>query len=189
MTGPTTATPTPCDLDYLRLRAEPCGDCLEWRATLSKESYPIISLRVPDGQGGREQRQFYVRHLVFWLTRGAPPADRRYVITTTCRNKLCIAPAHVVRVLRGTVYKQAAAAGAWKSAAYRAKVSAGKLRNSQLTDAGVARIRAHEGSLATLAQELQISEAYAYMIRRGTARKGHTGPWAGLMAAAERQTR
>lgn len=182
----TTLQDPPCDLSYLRLRATECGDCLEWRATVSKEGYPIINLRVPQpGQAAKVQKQYYVRHLVYWLKHGRPvPLDRRFSLVTTCRNKLCIAPDHVERWSKTRINKQSRAKGAWQSTAFAAKVAITLRRKSRLSDESVARIRTHEGALRELADELQISLAYAYMIRRGKCRRDYSNPFSQLLAGA-----
>lgn len=181
-----TTQAAPCDMDYLRLRATECGDCLEWRATVSKEGYPILTLRVPQpGQAAKVQKQYYVRHLVYWLKHGRPaPPDRRFSLVATCRNKLCIAPDHIERWSKTRINKQSRAKGAWQSTAFAAKVAATRRRNSHLSDAGVARIRAHEGALRELADELKISVAYAYMIRRGKNRRDYSNPFSQLLTKA-----
>lgn len=173
----------PIDADYIRLRTSECGDCLEWTSTLNAGGYPVGTFRTrgPEGQPG--QRQYYVRHLVWWLQRGAPPpVDTTHYITTTCGNPLCVASAHLVRKTRSRAVREAAARGAFKSLAFRAKVSQGRTRNSKLSPADVARIRTHTGALKPLANELGISESYAAMIRRGKNRRDYSTPFAGLMA-------
>lgn len=182
----TTLQDPPCDMDYLRLRAVECGDCLEWVATTSKEGYPVLTRYLPQpGQPNKLQKQFYVRHLVYWIKHGKPPpADRRFSIVATCRNKLCIAPDHVERWSKSRINKQSRAKGAWQSAAFGAKVAINRRRHSHLSDEGVARIRSHEGALRDLAAELQISLAYAYMIRRGKNRRDYSNPFSQLLATA-----
>lgn len=52
----TTLQDPPCDMDYLRLRAVECGDCLEWVATTSKEGYPVLTRYLPQpGQPNKLQ--------------------------------------------------------------------------------------------------------------------------------------
>ena len=173
----------PIDADYIRLRTRECGDCLEWASTRNRAGYPVCTFRTrgPEGQPG--QRQYYVRHLVWWLQRGAlPPKDRSYYITTSCGNPLCVASAHLVRKTRSKALREAAARGAFQSLAFRAKVSQGRTRNSKLSTADVARIRTHAGARKPLADELGSTEAYAAMIRRGQNRRDYRTPFAGLMA-------
>ncbi len=179
-TGP---TPAPCTADHLALRTREVGTCHEWTATLMKQQYPIISLRVPGPDGAPVQRQFYVRHLAWWLRHGKPPAvTPKRVITNTCGNTRCINPAHLRLVDKATVLRRTAAQGAWQGHAFAAAVSAGRRRHSKLSDEAAAEIRASTAPLAELASKHGISRAYACMIRRGRFRRDYANPFAGLMA-------
>ena len=175
--------PCPVNADFIRLRTRECGDCMEWASTLHGDrGHPICTASQRDADGQRQQRQYSVRHLVWWLHHGAPPLrDRRHVVTTSCGNPLCVAIAHLVRKSRSKLNRESSQRGAWQGLAFKAKVSQARSRNSRVSDADIARIRTHEGPLKPLAKELGISESYAYMVRNGKNRRDYTNPFAGLI--------
>lgn len=173
--------PAPCDMNYLQLRCRPCGECLEWLGAHVHGRFAVVTLRIPAPDGSRGQRQFYVRHLMYWLRHGRrPPVDRQRVLTVNCGNERCVAPAHLVLTTKTKVNQRTAATGAWRTLAFRAKVAIGRRRNSELSDAAVAEIQNTDTPIAELAQRNGITETYARFIRKGKNRVDYSNPLAAL---------
>lgn len=169
----------PCDMDYLRLRATECGDCLEWQAAYVHDRYPVVTFRIPDASGKRKQRQFYVRHLVYQLkARKSVPKDGQHVISTSCENERCIAPAHVIVTTKSALSERAAQRGLYGGLEFRARVSAGVRHRRKLSDEGVNEIRTSEASVKTLAAKHGLSKRHTRRVRNGQERVDYSSPFA-----------
>lgn len=167
----------PCDMDYLRLRATECGDCLEWRMACVGGRYPVTTFRLAS-DGGR-QRQFYVRHLVYELKHGKPPPkDRRLCISTSCENDRCIAPNHVVVTTKKALTDRAAARGLFSTVVFRAKVSQSRQKTRKLSDEDVRDIRASDAPVKDLAAKHGVSNSYVRLVRRGSEAIDYSSPFA-----------
>lgn len=172
----------PCTTAFLLARCELCGACQEWTGARVAGRYPVIKLKVPGTDGAQVSKQFYVRHLMYWATQGKrPPPLGRTLLTMTCGNDRCINPRHMAVRLKAVVNAETAAAGHFRTPAFRAKVAAGRRRASKLSDASVAQIRASDLPPAELARLHGISETYVYMLLRNAFRVDFSSPFAGLL--------
>lgn len=163
----------PCDMEYLRLRATECGDCLEWDSAYVHGRYPVITKR----KGGR-QYQFYVRHLVYELKTGKPPpADRRLCISMSCDNDRCIAPAHVIVKSKKVLNDRAAARGLFSTVLFRAKVAQARQKTRKLSDEGVRDIRNSTAPAKEVAAKHGVSDSYVRMVRRGSQAIDYSSPF------------
>lgn len=173
----------PFTWDDIKLRCRSCeeGECWEWRATfLHKGRRPVIAKRM-DTPKGRTNKQFYARHVSYWLHKGRMPelgVDR--AIVAKCENEKCVNPHHLRVVSRSVVNRKAAAKGANSSAAQRMKIAQSLRRRSKLSDAAVAEIKASTEYAPVVAERYGITAAYVYMLRRGEFRNEFSNPFAGL---------
>src|SRR4051812_30368660 len=127
------------DRIYSRCTDDEGDGCRLWQGGMSKR-YPICQEPAPERSHG--QRQVHVRRLVWQLAKGAPaPVGPKWVLMASCRDDRCVADAHLVLLTKAKRLRMEAEENG-RSLAYRAAVAAGRRRNSDLTDADVAAIRA-----------------------------------------------
>ena len=174
----------PCSLDHLKERCVECGECWEWKGAIRKRRWPTIAFRRDWGDGFSANRQFYVRHLMYWHKHGKHPVLGRYrAITVKCGNPLCVNPDHILLQTRKQLAAKTAAAGHYKSLTRRIKLANIKRKTSKLSDEAVAEIRLADSRPADMARKHGISVTYAYMLRKGQWRKdyGASNPFAALI--------
>lgn len=164
-------------LDRIRAHCDECDDCLLWRGGLLGKQYPYAKEWL-DARG--KQQQIYVRRRVWELSTGKPAPKGSTVITISCDNPRCVAYPHLVAMSRSKRLKQAASSGVFQSLAFRAKVSAARTRDSDLTDEDVAAIRSSEELGRVLAEQHNISVGYACALKAGQARPDYRNPFAAL---------
>lgn len=157
-------------LEQIRMRCREDGDCWIW---ITKDK----------GQDGprsyKKGKRFYIRPLIYQHKHGkAHPADKR--LTTSCGNRLCLAPDHVEARTPSWLNSRMMSSGVAQNPAYRAKMSAAKKK--KVDDAGVADIRASLLPAQDLAERYGITAAYVNMLRAGVHRRNYSSPFAGLGA-------
>ena len=159
--------------DYIYARCKEDGDCWIWQKGRSGGGTPTMQ---PPGGG----RQIGARR---YLAIGLGLAVEGRVVTTTCRNKLCMAPEHL---LVATPSKQGklthAHTGYASSIARCKKISDSKrARHSKLTLEQAIDIRQSSEILEVSAQRYGISKTTAHRIRTGEVWKDYSSPFAALV--------
>ena len=154
------------------------GDCWEWKGYLTVGSTPTWRYMV-DGKWSSVP----VRRSIL-MVRGVNIAPHERAVTT-CGNKFCVNPEHVVKRTVSKVMherNQTITRGA-KGLLRAAKIAAWRREQfSTLTPEQVEKIRAHEGAAREVADQYGISTKAFNAIRRGETWKDYTNPWRGLMA-------
>lgn len=161
------------NLHILMSRTDEVGDCLIWNGTTGATGYPVVSFA---------GRVHYVRRLVFSLCGGALKPQQPVV--AKCDDRRCINPAHLHSSTRKKVAQAAGKKGLMGGQARGALVSAGRRKKSKLTEAHVAEIRSSTESGRALGRRYSITAGHANNIKRGTARRDYSSPFAGLMRRA-----
>jgi hypothetical protein len=149
-------------VERIRMRCIECGDCLLWQGAVSKKG---AGMYISFGC-----KRILIRRALWELRHGPIPEG----------NDRCVR--HLLSMTIAERNRRTARDGWFSSPAYRAKISRAKTRKSKLSDEAVARIRAYEGYVPQIAAEEGISEAYAYMLRRGRFRLALDNPFANLGA-------
>jgi hypothetical protein len=174
----------PFTLEHLKLRCSESGDCWEWGAAYRADRWPVISSRRDwDGSGKSSNRQFYVRHLMYWLKTGKPPILGAFrSIVACCDNPRCVNPDHMRLVTRKTVVRKMVESGGMSESTRHAKIAKTKRAKSKLSDGDVEQIRNSDLRADELAAQYGVSAAYIYMLRRNQFRRNYSNPFAGLGA-------
>jgi hypothetical protein len=156
-------------------RTEELADCLLWTGATGKSGHPIYK---PYGCPCT-----LTRRAVFRLTVGE--LVHREPIDTTCGEKLCLNPSHLVRSTVSKIGKRAAKTGAWSGLARRAKIAKTKRGQMKLTEEKAREIRESAESGPVLAERYGVNKSLVNNIKRGVAWRDYTpNPWAGLGARA-----
>lgn len=174
----------PCTLQHLKDRCQVDDECWVWKAAYRQRRWPTIAFRRDWlGDGERANKVFYVRHLMYWLTKGTPAAlGKFWAMVPSCGNPQCVNPDHLKIVSRKHLAKKNSAAGRYNSLARRLKLAETKRKTSKLSDEAVAEIRLPESKPKEMAAKHGISVAYAYMLRNGEWRKDYrANPFAALL--------
>ena len=151
-------------------RTRQCGDCLEWTGSLVHGIAPVISL---------DRKKQYAKRVIM---QNAGHDCTGKCVTSNCGNRLCVNPSHLRIVTKRALIKRVADTGVFRKNSFRANVAAAKRIGSKLSDASVQEIRDSDEPVKSLAERYGISEAYAYMIRRGQWRRDYSNPFSGLMS-------
>jgi hypothetical protein len=151
-------------------RTHQCGDCMEWTGSFVHKVLPAFTLN---------GKKLYVKRYLAELD-GKNVKGR--VVTSDCKNKLCVNPAHLVVLTRAQLVNRTAASGAWSTAAVRAKVAHGIRAKSKLSQDAAREIRMSDEPIKVLAARHGITGSYVGMIRAGYCRKDYGSPFAGLGA-------
>lgn len=154
----------------LKAKTTELADCWLWTKATDSSGYPITS-----SNGCK-----LVRRLMFELNGGTLAA--RVPIVTTCEERLCINPEHLMPSSIKKVAKKAAKNGAWTGLVRGAKISAKKRETSKINMDIARAIRFSAEPSRTVAAQYGIHKTLVQRIRNGTAWKDHTNPFAGLMA-------
>ncbi len=154
-------------------RCDEVGECWIWKDAVGQHGYPIIRRR-PGGC-------LLVRRVAVALD-GRPAAPRQPV-ACTCNEKRCCNPAHLKPSSPKAIGKAAAARGSFASKSRAAKIAAGKRSSgsAKLTMEQVREIRLSEDSGPVLAERYGVNRSLIGGIRRGTAWRDYSNPFAGLM--------
>lgn len=160
-------------LEMMRIldSTEEFADCILWTGATTQQGYPIYK---PTGCGCT-----LVRRSVFKLNGGAVK-DRQPVVTT-CNERLCINPAHMVASTCQSVAKAAGRAGAFSGKTRCAKIAASKRLNSKLNIELAIEIRLSPISTRALAKLHSVNRSVIIGIKAGRMWKDYTNPFAGLM--------
>ena len=171
-----TAVTTAARLDAALARwAIEDGDCLRWTGSMVGGRHPAFT----DNTNGR--KTLLVRRALWERKNGQIPPGK--ILRCTCDLVRCIEPGHA----KVTTYRQVAlecgALGLMSGPVRSHRIAVTKRAGPQakLSDQQVAELRASADPIPVLAERYGISEAYAYSVRRGTARRQIVGPWQGLM--------
>lgn len=160
-------------LDTLLACTQEVGDCLEWTGNCMNKGHPVVN---------HDGKQWMVRRLVLTLT--GKHIKSRYVVGTTCGNRRCINPAHLVQLSpQRRMVVMARASAATHSQARSCKVAKTKRAGPQakLTDDQVRAIRAGTESQRATAALYGVSQHLIASIRLGRRRRDFSNPFAGLI--------
>lgn len=151
-------------------RTKEDGDCLIWTGSLIHHNAPVFSLA---------GKKIYVKRHLMEL---AGKKVDGFCVISTCKCQLCVNPEHLKIVKRKDVLKATVASGVLHTPSIRAKITKAKRETSKLSQDSVRELMASTEHVPTMAKRMGITEAYAYMIRRGRFRREISSPWAGLGA-------
>lgn len=153
-------------------RTEESGDCLLWTGATGDSGHPIYK---PHGCPCT-----LVRRDVYRLAVG--PLFPRKPIDTRCDDKLCISPKHLFQSTTSKVAKKAAARGAWSGIDRAIKIATTKRGTMKLTTEKAREIRFSDEPGPVLAARYGVNRSLITNIKRGTAWKDYSNPFAGLIA-------
>lgn len=159
--------------DKLDQHCEEQGDCMLWGGPLVQRKFPVLNV---------ERKKLYVKRHAMQLM---GHVLGRKVVTSKCCNQLCVNPEHLVLVTKAKMVEMTVAAhgGNLNTPASKAKIAAALRARSPLTQEEVADIRNSNDSIRTIARRHDISQACAYMLRRGLWRRDYNAtPFTGLGA-------
>lgn len=157
---------------YVRLRSVECGDCLRWNSsTSSNGGLPVMYFNGKSNQ--------FVRRVLWTALHGELPAG--HVVTTSCGDKLCVAPDHLEATTKKVSARRAGKRGAYSNPAKIRKGVQTKLEKSWINDEVVAQVRTARTSKEA-AEVTGVSLSYAKAIRSGLYRTWKSNPFSGLGA-------
>lgn len=125
------------------------------------------------------QKSENVRRIAAELA-GKKPAPRQPV-TTTCGEKLCVNPAHMLPVSRKELGMIAAKNGSFSTPVVGWKRSAAQRSNRKLSDEQIEHIRSSDESGPELAKKFGVDKSYINRIRRGKSLRQYAHPFAWLL--------
>lgn len=153
----------------IELNTRESGDCLIWTGPVIQGGAPVVTV---------DRKKLYVKRHYLQLT-GMVLGKK--LATSSCANQLCVNHDHLVALTKTQLAKRTAASGAWSTPAIKARVAQGLRARSKLSQESVLAIRTSDEPVKVLAARHDISEAYAYMIRRGDWRRDYSAtPFSGL---------
>lgn len=164
-------------LEIMRIleRTEPDGDCIIWTGAVGNTGHPIYK---PTGC----RVQALVRREVFRL--GGRTLIARKPIDTKCNDRLCVNDAHLIPSTISKIAQKAAKRGAFSSPVKAMKIAMSKRGKMKLTEDQAREIRSSTDSGEALAERYGVDKSYAKKIKRGTAWKDYSSPFAGLLMRA-----
>lgn len=166
--APTTADEMRAYLERKAARDDMTG-CLIWQAHASLGKHPQMRF------GGTIVP---ARRVIFQFLRGPAKPERQIGVRAKC-HCLCVDPEHLVSRTKAQAGK-----GHVVKLATKVKIAQTRRRqSSKLDSATVQAIRNSDNAGRALAEEHQVSNSLVSRIRRGSAWREYTGPWAGLMRA------
>lgn len=146
------------------------GDCLLWTGATGESGHPIYK----PGTGPCT----LVRRDVFRLAGGT--LIPRQPIDTTCGDKRCVNPEHMVQSTISKIAKKAAVRGAWSGLARKVKIAEAKRGTMKLTIYQAREIRASDETGPVLALRYGVDKSLINNIKRGVAWRDYSSPWSGL---------
>ncbi|MCE2909395.1 MAG: HNH endonuclease [Burkholderiaceae bacterium] len=151
------------------------GDCLRWTGSMVGKRHPAFT----DNTAGR--KTVLVRRALWERKHGPVPAG--HVLRCTCGMERCVLPAHATPKTYQQIALECGALGLMSGPVRSQRIARAKRAGPQakISDAQVAELRAGADPIPVLAERFGISEAYAYRVQRGEARRDHVTPWQGLM--------
>lgn len=161
-------------LEMMKLigRTEELADCFLWTGSTTDQGYPTYK--------PFDKPCTLVRRKMFELNGGV--LEPRVPVVTTCGEKLCINPAHMVASTTQAVAKAAGARGAFSTRSRRAKIAAGKRKNGKLTLDEARTIRMSTESGPVLAERYGVHRTLIVGIKVGTRWREYSSVWGGLMS-------
>lgn len=163
-------------LEIMRIieSTEPDGNCIIWTGAVGNSGHPIYK---PTGR----RACALVRREVYRL--GGRTLSARKPIDTTCGDKLCVNDAHLAQSTISKIAKKAAARGAWTGLARSMRIAMAKRGKMKLTEQTAREIRNSTETGPVLAARYGVNRTLVTNIKRGTAWKDYSSPFAGLMRA------
>jgi hypothetical protein len=164
---------SPIDADYLAnrvmWRCEEYGDCCLWTGARNPRG-PVVSVK---------NVEYPLRKAVWECTHdeSAPPG---MVVTTTCREHLCLNPDHVILMTRAQLNRRTLKTGNHKLRLMNIAIA--RRKASPLSDEAVRAIRLDGERAPDAAAKHGVSVAYVYMLRANKFRRELSTPFAGLGA-------
>lgn len=165
-------------MENIHARCQKVGDCWEW--TVPTDG------RVPVLRYNGSRRLHPVRRAV--MTLKEKPIDGLLVICT-CRNPVCVNPAHLKAVTRAHLQKMTADETQYgKSIARSAALAAARRKQSGLvlSEERVAELRASGLTSRAAAKEFGCSQSAAWQAMSGRTWKDYRAPFAGMVGALTR---
>jgi len=159
-------------LSMILSRCDEVGNCWIWNGAL-------------DGHGRPQKRHngktVYVRRIVRELTDGREvPSDK--VVAASCGCKRCVSPHCSVVATHRQMAMMAAKRGAYNNPAKLAKMVLSVRAKSRISEELVNQIRMADGPCSRIAAETKVSLSHVKAIRRLSARRPISNPFAGLGA-------
>ncbi len=159
-------------LPGIAARCDEEGDCWLWRDATNHGGYPIFK---PFGKPCT-----LVRRAAFVLAGGV--LKRRQPLVSSCEDKLCVNPAHLLISTQSKIGQKAAKLGAYSSKARSAKIAAARRIGSKMTADLAQEIRQSTETGSVLALRYGVSKGLINGIKRGRFWKDYTGnPFSGLL--------
>lgn len=156
-------------LERIKSHCEEVGDCWIWSGSEDGRGRPVCC------HNGRRRP---VRRVARELADGKPvPAHMQ--TTSRCGDILCVSPHCSVVATPKTTHRLAVERGSYKHPDSDIRMTMNKRAKSHITDETVALIRASASS-RTAHAETGVSLSHCKAIRRGSARRDLSSPFAGL---------
>lgn len=160
-------------LDELKKYTDEVGDdCWIWHGATGNTGHPIVKF------DGRCQ---LARRVAFTLNGGILAA--RQPVVTTCEEKCCINPAHLVLSTIKKIANKAARAGKFSTLQRGVAIARGQRHRKKLSDEAANEIRYSTESGPVLAARHGIDKSLVNRIKSGSARKDYSNPYLRLMQA------
>lgn len=159
------------DLALIHSRCIEEGNCWLWQGGLDGHGRP---------QKRYQGKTVYVRRLVRQLKDGQQ-IPSTHVVPASCGNRICVSPVCSSVATHQKKAKMAASRGVYNNAAKSIKMALKKRAESWITDELVQQIRVAPGPASRISLETKVSLSHVKAIRRGTARRDISSPFAGLM--------
>ena len=166
------------NLDDIKARCIEEGECWIWQGSVSPGDVP--SMRLP-GSVDPERKLIGVRR---WIAQQQGKQIKGLYATTSCKEKLCVCPDHVIVMNRKSLQKRAGKTMTKNQnpAAVARRVSARIRSGNVKIGYEVARqIREDDKSAHEWAKELDCSVSTVFNVRSGKTWRDYSSPFAGLM--------
>ena len=164
----------PVTLAWVKARCVEEGDCWVWQGGTSTQGYPKIKRQSLKSKS--------LRRVVVQLS-GRPLLDHQPV-ATSCREKLCLNPAHLFASSAHRIGKTAAHRGSFSGEKMRTirAVAARNSQNAKLTMEIARLIRASTDSGPVLAKRYGVHRSLILRVRQGKVWRDTANPFFGLGA-------
>lgn len=170
LVGPPKAASNTYVVKHLQMRCVECPHCGgTWQLKTKAAGQVCVQVSI----GGRTMT---ARKAIYMASFPEKPIQKGRRITSSCRNPLCISPAHLTQATPGHVIKLQFLSGSRDIAKHRIALA----KKSKISSDDAIRIMADDRTGKAIAKDYGISEHYANEIKRGAARR-HLNPFAGLM--------
>lgn len=149
------------------------GECLIWHGLTARGPLPLIK---------HGNSNLSARRKLYEFVKGVM-LEPNQVVRTTCGDKLCMKPSHLVAMTRDEAKKIDGANGAYNSARMQAIRYKTTRARAKLTIEIARDIRASDESDRALAKKYGVAHKQINLIRQGMAWAEVFSPFAGLIAA------